>query len=222
MSRVHNIFPVILIATVLSCDKGTNPPIPIPDPDDTSVPNDIVAFVASQLLPKAQKPVIFVQVPEHSIVGFTVDYGDPIDCPAGCFYSRAYGLRRADKIGWVCSNDCDGVFSFTPYRIDSTDWYFYTQEFWDRLDVANSWFYHYALLHLFARDPDTPIDVLKRLAESLHSYIHDYLGWLLLDHPKVASNREILTIIANLPHYNNEGYDRLRAKAQEMLALLGG
>ena len=212
------IFPVLLLATTLSCDKGTDPTAPVP------VPDDVAAFIHSQQFPKAQKPSVFVHVPERSTVGFTVQYGEPHDCFAGCFYSIAFGLRRSNKIGWIRIEDFDGndISRFMTYQLDSTDSYFYAQEFWDKLEASHSWFYRYALLPVFAKDSNTPVEVLTRLAQSLHTYIYEYLGWLLLEHPKVLSSRDILTIIATIPPVQNEGYDRLRAKAQEFLTRLGG
>lgn len=209
---------IVFILTAGCKDLGepsTEPPIPIP--------HDVSRFVMSQQLPKAQEVEIFVEVAQHHLVGFKVQYGEAHDCIAGCFYSIAYGLRRDRKIAWIYVKDYDGneISRLEFYDVDSSDSYFYSQDFWDKLNATESWFYHYALLPAFVKDTDTPVDVLKRLAESLYSYIYDYLGWLLLDNPKVASSREILTIIANLPHFQNDGYDSLRAKAQEMLRNLG-
>lgn len=205
----------ILLALFASCDAGIKPNVVL-------IPVDVLEFVASQQLPKTQDTEAILHIPDQQVVAFRVQYGEPNDCPSGCFYSVAFGLRYQTKIGWVRVEDYDqnDVSGLTYFDVDSADSHLFSSALWDDLNGADSWFYRHALLRAFAKDPDTPVGVLKRLAEGLYTYGDEYLGWLLLDHPKIVSNVEILTIIANLPAFG-EGYARLRAKAQELLNLLG-
>jgi len=54
-------------------------------------------------------------------------------------------------------------------------------------------------------------------SDFLSSYIQPALANALLENPKVQTNKQILTIIANLPVYSGDAYKEVRSKAQNML-----
>jgi len=206
--------PVTLILLAQSCkDKSVEP----------EIPTDIVVFVRSQNLPKVQPIKIFLEIQQEDLIAFKASYGDAQDCPSGCFYSSASGLKVRTKIGWLRINDYDqnDLSHIVNYDFDSTDTILFTNPFWDQLNAADSWVYRYGFLHLLASDKDVPTDVLQRIAEGLYTFIDSHLGSLLLLNSKVQESRTILTLLAELPVFQGDAYAEVREKARDLLNSLG-
>lgn len=72
---------------------------------------EIEAFVETAQLPSAQPTKIIYTVPDQDLVFFTVAYGEPQDCLAGCFYSQGYGLQYQERIGWMSFDHFDQAVS---------------------------------------------------------------------------------------------------------------
>lgn len=199
-----------------SCKKdGINEPV---------ITEPIEEFIKSQNLPDIQPYEIILNIEEENLKIFTLKFGEPQDCESGCIYMTGIGLQYKSKTGWLYLtyyNESDTT-KRKFYDIDSTETYLYSDDFWKKLDEANSWAYRHSLLHNLAQDKDTPVDVLYRIAEGLYTYINDYLGYLLLNNKKVVINREILTLLANLPVFQGDAYYEVRMKARELLEALGG
>lgn len=181
-----------------------------------SVSSDIVRFSAQAQFPNPQ-PVksVFWNASEDLTV-FLVSYGDPQDCPSGCYYAEAYGLKHKSKIGWLTPGP------LPMFDLDSNDTYLFSDDFWTQLDVHANYSYRGLFLPLMIQDPDTPIPVVKRIADGLSVYSMPYYGELLLENPHVVTNREILTILSVLPVFQGDGYAPIRKRAFELLSLLGG
>ena len=71
------------------------------DQTPTGVDDDIASFVESEPLSEAQEPELVFESSEWGIEVFWVSFGEARDCPSGCFYSKAYGLKFQDRIGWM-------------------------------------------------------------------------------------------------------------------------
>jgi hypothetical protein len=188
-----------------------------------SVPHEVTSFIQSQDLPKTQKIKIVLEISQEDITVFKVSYGEAHDCPSGCFYSIAFGLKSQIKVAWLKIEDYDtnDLSHAIYYNFDSTETFLFSSGFWDQLNQADSWIYHYAYLQLLAPDEDVPLESLQRIAEDLYTFIDDHLASLLLLNPKVQINRPILNLLANLPVFQDDAYRAVREKARQLLNALG-
>ena len=204
-------FVTFCIATLLLQNEACKD-----NPVGPSVPPEVTSFVQSQDLPKTQEIKIVLDISQENLTVFKVSYGEAHDCPSGCFYSIAFGLMNQIKIAWIRIEDYDtnDLSHAIYYNLDSTETFLFSRVFWDQLNEADSYIYHYAYLPLLAPDEDVPIESLQRIAEYLYTFIDDHLASLLLLNPKVQTNRPILTLLANLPVFQGDAYRAVREKAR--------
>ncbi len=188
-------------------------PVPITSDDN------INSFVKKANFPKSSGVNIFINIPIQNLKVFRVSYGAPQDCPAGCFYSNATGIKYGTKIGWISINDYDdiNVSKLIMYDFDASNTYLFTDDFFQLLESKDDWIYQNAFLPELAKDKDVPRSVLLKIANGLSSYIQPFLANNLLENPAVKNDREILTIIANLPVFSGDAYSQVRTKAQDLL-----
>ncbi len=210
------ILAILGIILISGCGQETNTP---EQPPTSPTSSPIETFVNSFDFPKMQGVNILIDIPEENIKVFQISYGEPQDCPSGCFFSRATGIKNNNKIAWISINNYDDfdVSNLQMYDFDSSDSYLFTDEFFNKLKSRDSWVYQYAFLPLLAKDPDTPNETLLKIAEALSSDIQPLLANSLLENPSVQQNKEILTIIANLPVFSGDAYEEVRSKAQDLL-----
>ncbi len=216
---------ILLILAVLGIIliAGCVQQIRTPDQPPKTIESDIESFVNSFNFPKLQGINILLEIPEEDMQVFQISYGEPQDCISGCFYSRATGIKHNNKIAWISVNNYDDfdVSNLQMYDFDSNDNYLFTDEFFNKLKSKDSWVYQYAFLPLLANDPDTPDKTLLKIAEGLSSYTQPWLANSLLENPDVQQNKQILTIIANLPVFSGDAYEEeVRSKAQNLLSSL--
>lgn len=181
------------------------------------------AFVRDQTLPKAQEIVEILRVPEEDLLVFSVNYGDPQDCWAGCFYSVGYGLKYGSTIGWMrVENYGMAVDSarLVFYETSPTDHYLFTGDLFRRLQAAHHWIGENGLLHMLVRSPHTPETTLLQIARGDYTPLHNYVAELLTQNPVVQRSREILTVLANLPVLQGDPYGTARRRAQNLLQRL--
>ena len=209
------ILQIFLSAVLLGCDYSDG---------DAEVPAAIAAFVAGQDLPDPQ-PVHVVDLAVgdgEDIDLFTVSYGPPMDCPSGCFYATAHGLRRGDAVGWLVP-DLPEQRPFVVYDFEEADAALYTAEFFARLEAVDAWAYRNAFLPVLARDPDVPRDVLLRLPAG--SRLHPLQPWVGAARERSRRRRRrVAQLLADLPVFE-DGYDpyaTVRERAQELLEALDG
>ena len=179
----------------------------------------INTFVKNANFPKSTGVNLFINAPAQNLKVFRVSYGEPQDCPSGCFNSNATGIEYGSKIGWISINDYDhiNVSRLVMYDFDSSDTYLYSDEFFQLLKSKDDWVYQNAFLLKLAEDKDVPRAMLLKLANGLSSYIQPSLASNLLENPVVENDREILTIIANLPVFSGDAYSQVRTKAKDLL-----
>jgi hypothetical protein len=199
----------LMILAVVGCSDATGPVYIA----------SIEEFVDSQILPQRQRVEIRCRVLEAEIVFFRVPFGEPNDCPAGCFYSMAYGLQSGEKIGWMeTSNISRGdPHGYQFYEWSATDTALFNEVVWSRLEKADRWIHWSAFLPELAADPDIPPATLQTIAERLRTYISPHIAWNLLDNPTVRQNHDILSVLAGLPEYQGDPYRLVRERAQELL-----
>lgn len=214
MRFVCHIFLCALAATALaSCaDRITAPNYPPP-----SAP--VRKFIHAEGLPLLRTAERVLQYEETEF--FRVHYGRPQDCPSGCFYSAAIGVRLGAKIGWLGFLDLDGHEPDTTrfFELTPADSALCRAELWGRMQVDRDphgvlWF---SLLPVVARDPDSPRDALLRLARMLRSYIAPHVADRLLENPVVRHDIPILTELSTLPVFQGDAYAEVRRRAGELL-----
>lgn len=181
----------------------------------------ITAFVESYELPVQQEASILLTNPENNVVVFSVNYGKAKDCPAGCFYSSAWGILHKQKIGWVSFSDYGDLESpiGDRYDLDNNDEYLYSDEFTELLVNSEKYFFYglYQFVYLKVSDKDTPYETLLGYAEQVEqnrNMVGIALG--LISNHTVQNDATILTMLANLsPEYSE--YSDISNMAQEFL-----
>jgi len=172
-------------------------------------------FVDSQSIPDAQEMKEVYRDSEHDILFFSVAYGPIQDVPAGGFYNTLFGLQYQKKVGWMA--EYIASFESAFYDVDVTDTYLFSEDLSQKLNSANEYVYRSAFLPMLAKDPDTPVETLSRIADGLSSYIQPYLASLLLQNPVVRDNEHILDALADLPVFQGDAYKDVREQARDLI-----
>lgn len=181
-------------------------------------------FVKAQGLPLPGGIRTFIRNSPEGVVVFEAEYGDPQDCPSGCFYSKARGIRRGSKIGWVWFEDYIGYdYSHAPfYNLDSTDTYLFSEALFTLLKQNAHTFYHYGFLQWMTADPDTPIETQLRIVDALvYDMTQPSVANMMIANPTVRSNCDVLKALSRLPATQTDSYFYARTQAQELLVALG-
>jgi hypothetical protein len=190
------------------------------------VDGDIAAFVEREPLPESQNPTLVFSDDEFAVSAFWVSFGEARDCPSGCFYSKAYGLKYEGRIGWMgldAYGEDDSVTTKVSYfdvqRGDST---LFEKDVRTRFEAAlkssdrsSADATYDRFLEMIGRDADTPSGTLLTLARLLKDEYRPDLGRALLENPVVRSNKSILDVLAGLS--SKGGYETVRDRAQELL-----
>ena len=179
-------------------------------------------FVVAADLPKYQYASQILGTP--SLEFFFAVYGEAQDCPAGCSYSRGYGVRLGSRVGWMEVFDEDGIYEvlldgFFDVRV--TDSELFDLQVWDELNAADDIAYSRALLPMLAKDADTSREALLGIAELLYSLPSYQLSQYLVQNATVASDEDVLVALCGLPVFDGfDIYANARARAVELLAAL--
>ena len=217
---------VVAIAALLAgCSRGIftdrEPPGPRYGPASAAA----TAFIAANGVPQfrwADQPLL-----RGPVELFEIRYGGRHDCPSGCFYSSAYGLRNADRIGWIFVDDAGDGFNPSPsthYDITVADTAVFADSLWSAVDAVDNWLLRDALAPLLASDEHTPVEVLRRLARGIvddSPVASDYLAYLLLRHPVGRVDCAVLSDLRHLPVLQGDPYGPRRQLAQEFYDSLG-
>ena len=192
------------LVVAVACHE-VNAPLPLP------VPDDVAQFLAS--LPKLRSASAVVSVPDEAFLLFSATYGEPQDCPSGCFFAQVWGIKYAGQLGWIRGT---GPAEPNPsakrlYDVRSTDTYLFNESLWNRL--ADEWIGAEFRLML-ACDLDTPSDALERLAVRLPTEGWPFLADVLVDIAQRRDVRSVAEIVATLgPSSFNYSGSRAHAKA---------
>lgn len=215
--RTVILLPIFLAALVpLGCDLLST----------SEVDEDIVAFVEEESLPEAQDPELVFSDSELDASAFWVSFGEARDCPSGCFYSKAYGVKYQDRIGWMgldAYGEDDSVATEVSYfDVQPGDSTLFKAEIRARFEkvqeqsdrsYADATYDHF--LEMLGEDEDTPPSTLLDLARLLKDEYRPWLGRALLENPVVRSSESILEVLAGLSP--NGGYKTVRDRARELL-----
>jgi hypothetical protein len=185
------------------------------DLDEADRASLIEQFVDSHNIPDAQPFREVYRDPEHDLLFFSVACGPLQDVPAGGFYDRLYGLQHQNKVGWI------EEYLISPesalYAVDVSDTYLFSEDLSQKLNSADEWVYRSAFLPMLAKDTDTPVETLSRIADGLSTYIQPYVASLLLQNPVSRLNRHILDALANLPVFQGDAYKDVREQARDLI-----
>lgn len=164
-------------------------------PGSQAIPDDVAQFVAP--LPKLRSASTVFSVPDQGFLLFTATYGDPQDCPAGCFYAQGWGIKYAGQIGWIHESTANGVDPAVAKYFDvrSTDRYLFDESLWNRL--AKEWIGAEFRI-MISCDSDTPSEALERLAVRLPAEGWPFLADLLVDVAQQRNIRHVAEIISTL------------------------
>ena len=109
---------------------------------------EINNFVRNSGLKDIEKTIVVFEEKAHDLEIFSTSYGEAHDCPSGCFYSTAYGLKHKDKIGWLQPPEDNEAGS---YSFDKTDSYLFSSEFLTSLAKEdNRYLFHDVILPILA------------------------------------------------------------------------
>ena len=199
LSCSRRLAPAMVSIAVLGCG--------VTDPVFRNVPPDIVAFVRDQV-PKPREITAVVSDTASDVFVFTATYGEPQDCPSGCFYLGGVGLRHRSQIGWIILDHAPSTATFYDVRRD--DSILFSETLWDALPSERIRF-HFSMI--LACDSDTPPDVLIKLAMRLSRERLPFLARLLLDAAQQRGVKEVAEIIAQLePGVPSFDYERELAR----------
>ena len=199
---------LISLSLVAACAGVTDPAV-------RDVPPDVVQFAASRL-PKLRSVQSVVSVPSEGFLIFFAAYGEPQDCPSGCFYLGGWGLQYAGQIGWIELQRSNGMERVPGdyYDVRSTDEYLFSDVLWDRIETE---YVTVMFRIMLACDTDTPADALGRLARRLPAEGWPLFGSLLVDVAQRRDLRAVAEIVANLGQSQYD-FSYSRTKAQSALA----
>jgi hypothetical protein len=200
-------------AFLASCeDDGVSPRYPQPS-------EGVLEFIRAEQVPLLRSTDrLFIEGPVEI---FSISFGPPYDCPSGCAYSFAFGVRSGSWIGWLSfdSTRVHGPERSRYFDVTAADSALCHAEMWSRMrqsEPRSTWFWP-KLLPVLARDPDTDPDALLRISTMLASYISTYVAWSLLQNEYVQRDVGILTNLARLPVFQGDSYAWTRQRAEELL-----
>ena len=195
--------------------KGLETPF---GPVDT-FPAEIDSIAAALPFPDKQPvAVYFLEQAPGSLWMFRVSYGEPQDCPSGCIWNTAWGIRTSRKIGWFAIDDHHSgvdpsVIDLLSLDRHDADWM--TEETFDAVEAADFLFFRVGFLPRVAECVEVGAAPLETVAYTLFRHYDLGLARLLIRNPVVRSNIDLLFILAALP----AGYEEVSAEARALLRL---
>ena len=182
-SWLHRIGTFLTVAIVAGCSSATSPTIDV-------VPPSVAAFILDEL-PKVRQINLDLNDDATGILIFSASYGEPQDCPAGCFYAKAWGLAYRGQIGWITAPGPTA----TVYDVKPDDSALFEDRLWNALS-AHHIFGRFRMM--LACDADTPAATLVRLAERLPKDGWPFFASLLLNEAQRRDVRPVAEVVARL------------------------
>lgn len=211
----------LLASLVLGCESRA-----VVEPGPPPLPA-IHALIISDGLQKVRLVEVLVDSPTDDAQVFRVVHGDPVPPYAGCFPGlgdctprplESIGIAYHGDAGWLLNAPPESVVGL--FDVKPTHGYLATAEFFALVSAWNQWVFQQEYKALLAADPDLPIEGLRYIAAAPDSWIHAYIGELLLNNPTAAADREVLEHLAALPVLQGDTYREVRLRAQYLLSLL--
>lgn len=198
-------FVMVLASAGCKDNPASSPP---------TVPFAIRAFVASEQLPLLRNITIDVGVSERDLILFSAEYGEPQDCPSGCFYSLGFGIAHRGSIGWTgFANSRGEPAAPTLYDVQSGDAALFEAGVWRRIEEEQTWQFWRIWLPFLASEPDTAEEALLRIATRLQGIGDPSLANRLLENPRIGQYPDVLQVLACLP----DAYAIPRQQARDIL-----
>ena len=122
---------------------------------------ELEAFAARDSVPQVRRVSIAIRDDETGTVVFVVQSGAPQECPAGCFYATATGVRTGGRIGWLNDGTARAP-TRSVFRVQPGDMPLFNSAFLSRLRSDNPYAYEDVTLAL-ACAPSTPAALRERL-----------------------------------------------------------
>ena len=176
--------------------------------------NAINAFICSQNLENPQEAIINQSdIDKVKVTHFVVSYGEPQDCPAGCFYDKVRGVELKGE-----------VYSYDPikFNVKDADITIFSEKLWEFLKTIHPAKSDYiALTSDLTKDPNTPSYVLSNIAaDEIFNPVFSGGGcWLgvryLAENPNTST--ELLQKLASVPLQPNDSCKNVKVIAQEKL-----
>jgi hypothetical protein len=204
-----------------------------PDPFAASTPSQYPldsaarSLIAAMQFPKLRDSVGLYRDSGHGLLIFSASFGEPQDCPSGCFYSRALGISYRGRAGWLVVEAYDD--RTTPVRAASRmfeatkdDAYLFSLFLGPtepRFGAAD-YFIQWPLLSNLLHSPVVPRALLQRKVDSLFGDLDQQMASLLIHLPRVRRDVGLLTSLAFLPN-GGPAYDGARASARSWLRDIG-
>lgn len=177
--------------------------VPPVRPDTVPIPLDRLAraLIDSAHLPKVRSARGVYRDRMHGLLLFDVDYGDPHDCPSGCFYDHRVGISFRGRAAWL-----DGVGPSDPTRftVQRGDSYLFSRALEDSLAVRFGWRSPYGnLLPFLFESSFAPRAFVRRFVDRLFVDEDQQLSRLVSGSVAVANDPVALTELALVPMRSN-------------------
>ncbi len=97
MRNARSIMMLLVAVLGTGCDSGPTNPL-------ESLPGDVRAFLQADST-LGVRTTTRIELRRTDVALFRISYGEPLDCPSGCFYARALVVRAGGRIGWATYPD---------------------------------------------------------------------------------------------------------------------
>lgn len=188
-------------------------------PRDQGQPGAAVErFVARAGLPKVRGTRVLLRVRKPELRIFSTSFGEPQDCPAGCFYSELTGLEYRGRVGWLASDTAIG-HRFAPAASDT---FLFSVAFHDTIIARFGRFNHLdeAITTLVLQQAHVPRPLLMRYLERVYEDVDGNLARKLADAPALEHEPDILARIASLPLVFYLASDTAKARLAKLAPVL--
>lgn len=189
------------------------------------VPEVVQTFVRAEGLPEVREiEEIFAL---DSVRMYRVRYGEPQDCPSGCFYLSGTLLKVGSRLGWIDLDTWELQFDSTRslyvpvilgdthFRVVDADTVLASERLLDELLVSDSYAYGTLRTYLGLQE-DAPEPVLWRVATRALADVNSAAVWLIVTHPNSQCSQRILEYLAAF-RSTSALYNVVRARARESL-----
>lgn len=192
------------------------------------LPDDVQAFVRAEGLPKVR--TIREVFALDTVRMYRISYGEPQDCPSGCFYLGGTLLKVGSRIGWIGLDSWNIQFdsvrrAYLPeardnsrFHVVDADTVLVSPHLLQKLLTSD--IHHYLTLRTYLGVYEqTPEPVLWLSVTRAVSAVNPAALWLILTHPNTQCSRRILEHLAEFrsPALT---FREIRAQASELLDTL--
>lgn len=145
---------MMLLVAVLgtACDSGPTNPF-------ESLPGDVRAFLQADST-LGVRTSTRLELMGTDVAIYRISYGEPLDCPSGCFYARALVLRAGGRVGWTTY--IDPAPDSRVFRVQPQDTSSFTPTLLAELRRKDASAYS-AVAFMLACSPNTPDSVRERI-----------------------------------------------------------